>query len=158
MPNSGLGTSPFGAKADIIADTAALVTVGGAALIAPRMPIVSRIAVATVFGHEAFKSTWGLNKNRIWRKAGGNDNLYIKPTLNGKCSMAEKMTAVGFAVLSSDFDEQAYRQPLAAAALAFAVIGTARGEQERQDYEGIANEMIENLHNTVPELDISIAV
>lgn len=150
LPDSDLGTSTFGARADIVADTAALVIVGGSAIVAPRMPLVSRVAVALTFGHEGFKSVWGLNKNRLWKNAGGQGNLYIKPTLDGKCSMAEKMTSIGLAVLSSDFDEHKYRQPIAAASLAFAVIGTARGEQERQEYEGVANEMIDNLTNIIP--------
>lgn len=154
LPNSKLGTSSFGAKSDIIADTAALLIIGGAALTSPRMPVVSKAAVATTLGHEGFKSIWGLNKNRQWRDAGGDGNLYIKPSLNGKCSMAEKMTALGLAVLSSDFDDQRLRQPIAAAALAFSAIGTARGEHERRDYEGVASNMINELKHTLQDTGI----
>jgi hypothetical protein len=151
FPDSGLGTSEFGAKADIVADTIAVLEIGGAALIAPRMPIIGRAAVGIAMGHEAIKTAWSLNMVRKYRSAGGQDIPYIKPSNEGKCSMAEKMTAIGLAVLSSDFDNQKIRQPIAATALAFAVIGTARGEEQRQEYREVADRMIEELSEDIPE-------
>ena len=141
-PNSRLGTSDFGAKADPIADTMAVLQIGGAAIFAPRMPIMGRAAVATAIGHEGFKGVWALRANKAWKTAGGDGNLYIPPTQEGKCSMAEKMSATGLAVLASDFDDQRIRQPIAGAALALSVMGTLRGENERQHYAGVAQEMI----------------
>lgn len=149
LPDSGLGSSEFGAEADIVADTLALLEICGAALIAPRVPVAGKLAVATTLGHEGMKAVWGLNKNRLYRKAGGS-KLYIPPTDEGKCSMAEKMMAVGLAVLASDFDDQRIRQPLALTSLALAGIGTLRGEEQRQIYENVANEMIANLQGTPP--------
>jgi hypothetical protein len=156
LPDSGLGTSEFGAKADIVADTVALLEIGGAALFAPRMPITGKLAVGITLGHESLKSVWGLRKNHEYRNAGSKENLYIKPTIEGKCSMAEKMVAVGLAVLASDFNKQKYRQPIAATALAFAVIGTARGEEQRQEYREIADNMIAELSGNIPELNSNI--
>ena len=60
--------------------------------------------------------------------------------------MAEKMTSIGLAIVASDFDDQRIRQPLAATSLAFALMGSARGENERQHYKGVVAEMIDRLN------------
>lgn len=144
FPESGLGTSTFGRTADIAADTAALLEIGVAAMIGPRIPLIGKGAVGIVFGHEGVKSAWALNANRLYRNAGSEEQLYIPPTNAGKCSMAEKMAAVGLAVLASEFNHQIPRQTLASAAMAFALIGTARGEEERKKYAEKAHDMIES--------------
>ncbi len=144
FPKSGLGSSSFGQKADIVADTLALMEISLAALAGPRVPILGKVAVATTLGHEGFKAAWGINKARVFKSAGGGV-LYVTPTNEGKCSMAEKMVSVGLAVIASDLDAPVARQAFSAASLAFALMGTARGEIERRKYADIADKMIKQL-------------
>jgi phosphatidylglycerophosphate synthase len=140
-PEWKLGSSEFGALADKYADTAAVLTVAGAALIAPRMPVVGRAAVLTAFGQEGVKAAWAVRKGLEHRKATGK-NLNIPPSIEGKEAMAEKMTALGLAILASDLEKPAPRQAVSAAALGFAVVGSLRAERERDKYDQMADEMI----------------
>jgi hypothetical protein len=140
-PESGLGSSTRGAELDPIADTAALLIVSSAALFAPRMPLTGRAAIAAALGHEGFKAAWAIGKNNLYQDV-ANERLAIKPTLEGKESMAEKFAAVGLAVLASDFDNPYARNILGTAATALAATGVIRGEGERRIYDTLANEMI----------------
>lgn len=141
FPDSGLGTSKTGAEWDPIADSAAVLMVGAACLIAPRVPHLARAGVATALGHEGFKAAWALRKNAEYEEVAG-ERLKISPTLEGKASMAEKLSAIGTAVLASDFDNQFARQSIAAGSVYFGVTGAFRAEQQRQHYAGIADQMI----------------
>lgn len=143
-PESGLGTSSFGTEADIIADTAALVEVGLAALEAPRVPMLSKIAIGTVLGHEVVKGGWAMTAAANYTRQTG---LRIKPatTVQGKASMAEKMIAVGAGVMASDFDNKAMRQGFSLVALTAAGFGTARAEQQRGFYSRYFEECYEKV-------------
>jgi hypothetical protein len=141
FPNSGLGSSKIGAEWDPIADTGALLIVGGASLFAPRLSYLSRVSIALALGHEGYKSAWAIGKNKQYGEV-ASGRLQIKPTIEGKESMAEKFTAVGLAILSSDFDNPDVRRVLSAGALAMAVTGTLRAESQRRIYDEMANELI----------------
>jgi len=140
-PEWHIGTSTKGAEYDPIADTAAILIVSSAALFAPRMPVVGRAAIATALGHEGRKVAWAIGKNNLYKEVAG-ERLHIPPSLEGKESMAEKLSAIGLAVLASDFDNQYARQTLSASAMALAVTGARRAEGERLIYDGIADSMI----------------
>ncbi len=149
FPGSWLGSSEIGAEWDPIADTAAIITVGSAGLIAPRMPVLGRAAIATALGHEGYKAAWAIGKNKEYKAIAGK-SLKIAPTIEGKESMAEKFSAIILAVAASDFDNQYYRQTLSAAALGLAVTGSLRAESQRRVYNMIADNMIADLQ---PELN-----
>lgn len=143
-PNSGLGSSTKGAELDPIADTAAILIVSSAALFAPRMPRMGKAAIATALGHEGFKAAWAIRKNNAYEEVAG-ERLRIRPTVEGKESMFEKFSAVGMAVLASDFDNEYARNALASGALAMAAAGTNRGESQRRIYDAIADGMMEDV-------------
>ena len=140
-PNSGLGVSTFGEEFDPVADTAAILFVGSACLRAPRMPVTAKLAVATALGHEGFKAAWALRTNHDYQRLSG-ERLKIKPTIEGKESMAEKLSAIGMAVLASDFDHPIVRQTLSAGALGFATVGSLRAERQRDIYNTQAMQMM----------------
>lgn len=141
VPDWRIGTSVKGAEWDPIADTMGVIIVGAACLRAPRMPIVAKAAVATALGHEGFKAAWAIGKNRDYKALTG-QGLHIKPTVDGKESMAEKLLAIGAAVMASDFDNPVARQTLSATALVLAGTGSIRAESQRRIYDEQANQMM----------------
>lgn len=144
FPESGLGTSKIGAEWDPIADSAAVLMVGAACLVAPRVPVLAKVGVASALGQEGFKAVWALRQNAEYSELAGS-RLVITPTLEGKASMAEKLSAIGTAVLASDFDNAVLRQGLGAGSLYFGVTGAFRAESQRQEYVEIAEQMIASL-------------
>jgi phosphatidylglycerophosphate synthase len=142
FPDSGLGSSTRGEELDPIADTLAVLEVGTACLFAQRVPKAAKAAVAISLGHEVLKAGWAFNANRRHQNVSGGERLKIKPTPEGKASMAEKLSSIGLAVLASDFDDAKIRTVLSAASLAFAGTGSLRAEKERQRYAKQAEEMI----------------
>lgn len=141
-PESGLGASKFGADVDEYVDAAAMIIVGGAALVAPRMPIPGRLAVAAILGNEGTKVAWALQKNEEYRQVAEGRRLRIPASLANKEAMAEKITGMVVAVLASDFDDPRTRNALGAVAFGFAAAGSVRSQVHRQEYEELANQMI----------------
>lgn len=133
-PASKMGTSTKGAKADKYADAMALVTVAGAAILAPRVSVPGKLAVGTILAQEGYKTIWaGVRAAQHARETG--ELLEIPVSLEGKEAMAEKFVALESAVLTGDTDNPFLRTSLGIAALAFAGVGSWRGEQVRRAYE-----------------------
>lgn len=152
FPNSGLGTSTFGAELDPLADTAALLIVSSAALFAPRVTRTGKLAIATALGHEGFKAAWAMDRNQEFQNLTGN-RLSIQPTLAGKESMAEKFSAIGLATLASDFDHQPTRKILSLVALGMAATGSIRAESQRRIYDEIADQTIAHAQRNQDHLE-----
>lgn len=133
-PDSGLGTSTKGAKADKYADAISLITVAGAAMLAPRVSIPGKLAVGTILAQEGYKTIWaGVRAAQYARETG--ELLEIPVNLEGKEAMSEKFVALESAVLTGDTDSPLLRISLGIAALSFAGIGAWRGEKVRRGYE-----------------------
>lgn len=140
-PDSGLGSTEHGARNDPIADTMALIEIGGAILKAPRVTPAAKMATAAVFGAEGYKTQWALRRNAAFKARTG-EQLILPTSLEGKEAMAEKMTTLILATATHDTDNPLLRTALSAGAMTFAGIGTARGERARQAYEPLIEDML----------------
>ncbi len=150
-PESGLGTSTKGAKADKYADAAALLTVAGAALLAPRVSVPGKLAVGTILLQEGYKTAWaGVRAAQYARETG--QLLEIPVDHEGKEAMAEKFVALESAVLTGDTDNRMLRASFGGAALAFAGIGSWRGEKVRHGYEQIFTGLLHEHNAQIAEL------
>ncbi len=137
-PDSGRGTTNHGKLADPIADTAGLLTVSTGALLSQRVSPAAKCAIGLVLGVEANKAAWAYRQASSYKKATGKD---LKPnvSLEGKEAMAEKFTALLFAVATSEVEPGWKQSLLGAVAVGFAVSGTIRGESARRDYSEVIN-------------------
>lgn len=176
-PGSGWGSTAHGAPWDTYADTLALLTVGQAALLAPRVSKPAKAAMGLVLAQEGYKASWAFKRNRAFRESvrnhegvlielksfGAIDELPALPkklelptSLKGKESMAEKLTAAVAAVATNDFDNALLRSTLGTTAMAFATAGVLRGEAARREYEPvidiIMNQQAMALHDTEAQL------
>ncbi|MCA9331933.1 hypothetical protein KC968_03270 [Candidatus Saccharibacteria bacterium] len=140
-PDSGLGTSTKGTKADKYADAVALLTVAGASLLAPRISKSGKLAVGTILTQEGYKTVWaGIRAAQFANETG--QLLEIPVTMEGKEAMAEKFVALESAVLTGDTDNRLLRNVLGGTALAFAGIGAYRGEKVRSQYETVYQDLL----------------
>lgn len=156
-PDSGLGTSKHGAAGDKYADAAALLTVSGAALLAPRISLPGKMAVGTILAQEGYKIIWASVRAAQYARETGK-LLDLPVTMQGKEAMAEKFVGLGSAICTGDTDNPLLRASFGAAALAFAGIGSLRGEFVRQDYEQKFNRLMQEHDHQVsklPEMDLS---
>ena len=90
-PESGLGVSTAGADLDPLADTAAILEVAAAALVAPRVSTLGKMAVATMFGQEGFKTKWALGANKIYKAQTNGERLTMPVSNEGKEAMAKNL-------------------------------------------------------------------
>lgn len=162
-PNSGWGCTAHGAPWDTYADTSALLIVGAATLLAPRVSKPAKAAMSMVLAQETSKAHWAFASNQEYmRHVKLNrslaemllsmdliDEMPVLPgklelptSVDGKEAMAEKLTAAVLAVATNDFDNQVVRTGLGVGALTFASIGTIRGERARGDYEPVVHKLI----------------
>lgn len=148
FPNSGLGTSKFGAKADTVADPAGAVPVSVSTLVSERVPLAAKAGVAAVLTQEAAKINWARQANRDFLQAGGDEQLFIQPTKEGKAAMAEKFACLGVAALASEFDSPTVKHVLGAVALYFGVTGALRGNEQVGLYKTEAAELTRQLQTT----------
>lgn len=149
IPDSGRGATVIGESADPIADSLLLLEVGGAALLAPRVSMLGKLAVALILAQETRKAAWAITTDRKYRELTGN-KLTITTTMNGKEAMAEKILAGGLATWTNDVEHPVAKLVLGVAALGFAVSGALRGHEEFQKYKVIADDMI--LQAQTPEI------
>lgn len=142
-PESGMGTSKFGAKADIYADASALLIVAGAALLAPRVSVPGKIAVGIILAQEGYKTGWAAIRAAQYMRASG-EMLDIPTETEGKIAMVKKFAAIEAAVLTGDTDNPYARGGLGAVAIGFAIDGTVQGEIARRDYQEIFETKMED--------------
>ena len=129
LPHLERGTTEIGAKADTYADASALVLIGGAVLMAPRVPMSAKVGVAVILGQEGAKVAWALAADQQYKDAGGTDHLYITPTIGGKAAMAEKFSALAVAAGANDVDNYIVKQALGLVSLDLAITGSLRGNE-----------------------------
>jgi phosphatidylglycerophosphate synthase len=141
-PESGWGVTAHGATADTLADTAALLEVCSATMVAPRVTIGAKVAMGAILGQEGFKTLWAARRNRQVYQATGH-RLELPSSQAGKEAMAEKLTAATAAVATNDVENPLARQSLTAIALVFAGTGVVRGEYARQRYEPLVRDILE---------------
>ena len=141
FPRSGRGATVIGESGDPIADSLLLLEVGAAALVAPRVNILGKMAVAVILAQETKKSVWAIRTAKTYNDLTG-ERLTIATTLDGKEAMAEKILAGGLATWTNDVKHPGARLALGVAALGFAVSGAVRGHQEFIKYKATAAEMI----------------
>lgn len=140
-PESGLGTSTKGAEGDKYADALALLTVSGAALLAPKVSPLGKAAVGTVLAQEGYKTVWAAVRAAQYANKTG-ELLEIPTDMEGKEAMAEKFVAIEAAVMTAETDNPYARLALGSAALGFALAGSWRGEKVRQRYDEISTELM----------------
>lgn len=146
FPQSGRGATKIGEGGDPIADTLLLLEVGGAALAAPRVNILGKLAVSVILAQETQKALWAVNTAKTYhRYAGG--KIPIKTTIDGKEAMAEKILAGGLATWTNDFEDPLIRVSLGAASLGFAIAGALRGHREFLKYQSTAEDIIARVQN-----------
>lgn len=134
-PDSGLGTSKYGASADTIADVGTVIPVGLATMSADRVPLLAKLGLGAVLTQEATKISWAARANSEYKQASGEDRLFIQPTKGGKEAMAEKFACLGLAVLANETDRPVVRGIIGAAALYFGVTGALRGNEAVGQYK-----------------------
>ncbi len=159
-PESGLGTSNFGADWDPRADTMALLILSGGVLRAPRVTRTAKAATGLVLGQEGVKAAWAITSNHRYNSIKPEDaeNLskLLPVTKDGKEAMAEKFAAICCAVATNDFDNPYVRASLSAGAVAFASTGTLRGERVRNGYNMKLKEIMAGLENLPPSSVIDL--
>lgn len=148
FPDSGRGTTKWGATIDVVSDTSALIIVGAGAVLSPKINWTAKAAIGLTLGHEITKAVWATNKGRQYKALTG-DILNIKPTNEGKESMAEKYLGVILLMnTASQEKNRSLRTLLTIGGLLFSASGTVRSEKQRQMYNQIASQKIENAKNT----------
>lgn len=134
FPDSERGTTIHGAVWDPRMDTVAALILCGAILKAPRVSPLGKAAVGIVLGQEGAKTAWAINADVQYRAlTEAEEHLWIQPTKEGKAAMAEKLTAICFAVATNETDNFIYETALGASALAFGTMGSMRAEQTRRN-------------------------
>lgn len=136
FPDSGLGRSEFGAKADQYADSVAVLEVTVATLLAPRVSWLGKAAVATVLAQEGHKIQWAVRSAKDYYAQTG-ELLDIPTEPEGQESMAEKLVAACAAVATGETDNRLYRASFGALAMGFASAGSLRGERVRRHYNEV---------------------
>ncbi|MEO6513103.1 MAG: CDP-alcohol phosphatidyltransferase family protein [Candidatus Saccharimonadales bacterium] len=134
FPGSGRGSTKLGEAADPIADTAAFLEVAVAALKAPHVSKLGKVAVGIVLTGESVKTGWAIWSNFKHRRATG-EQLVIKPSRSGKIATAEKFAALTAAIGTHDLEPGRKRTWLGVVAVGAAIDGTVRGEKARQSYQ-----------------------
>ena len=150
-PEWEIGTSKIGTEGDQIADTAAILIVGAAALRAPRVSLPGKLAIVTALGQEGVKTGWALKSQFEYGLEHGG-KLEIPTLPDGKAAMAEKLTGVVLGVATNDFESFRVRVALGAGAVGFAGLGAMRGEHVRQEYEATFEDMMTGVEFDVPDL------
>lgn len=148
-PESGLGTSKFGTKADTYADASAMLIVAGAALLAPRVSAPGKAAVGIVLAQEGYKTGWAALRAAQYLQATG-ELLEIPTDIIGKVAMVKKFVAIEAAVCTGDFDNPYIRQGLGAASLGFALAGASDGESARTSYQELFEFKMEDIPKILP--------
>ena len=150
FPDLQLGSSEFGARADIGADVAASLVLAGAVLLGPKVTKAGKLAVAGVLGKEGTKALWYMAKNKDFKDALYEGEL---PSINldipvdnlGKEAVVEEGIALVCAVATNDVDNPRGRIILSGLALAHSGASLVHGEVIRRQYDTIANEQIASI-------------
>jgi hypothetical protein len=176
-PDSRLGGSAHGMPLDTYMDTAGVGIVLGATLRAPRVSFAGKLAAGSILGVETKKSIWAVKSkheydNAVKEHSGALAMLHmddddfempdfskfgIPASAEGKAAMAEKLFGTVIATATNDVDGFWKRRALDAGALAFAGLGSVRGEKARQEYEEIAGELIQVHFDAAQEIYEEIA-
>lgn len=144
-PQLERGTTEIGAKGDTYADASALLFIGGAILMAPRVPMSAKLGVTIILGQEGAKVAWALSADQAYKDAGSTDHLYIPPTMGGKAAMAEKFSALAAAAAANDVDNLIVKQGLGLVSLDLALTGSLRGNEAVGVYKQEAAALIREL-------------
>ena len=168
-PDTGWGSTAHGAPWDTYADTGAILIVGGASLLAPRVTRGAKAAIGITLGQETTKAVWAIRSNKAFLGAVDlhrdaiNTSLAEDPedealiaelsllptklklpsSAKGKAAMADKLTGLTLGVATNDFDNPVTRSGLTAGALYFSGVGAWNGEAARQAYKPDVRELIE---------------
>jgi len=174
VPTWRIGNSAHGVPLDIYMDALAMLGLGAAIMVAPRISLAGKAATASVLGAEGVKAGWGLISNKRYgdavkrhetallgfhRNEGDSElpefshRLELPPTIGGKSAMAEKMTSVVVAVATSEVDTFLARRALDGAALYFASVGCRRGEEARGNYRVQTNDLVDFHHEEARVLE-----
>ncbi|MBP6880665.1 hypothetical protein KBC31_03500 [Candidatus Saccharibacteria bacterium] len=140
-PESGLGASVFGKKVDPYADSLFCLGALAGTVFSKNVPIIGKMAASAVGAQEGSKAIWAVNAAFQYRKA-TEQNLEITGTVQGKDGMAQKMTALELAIMSSEIADPAIKNLAAIGALFFAVSGSYEGELARRGYDITTQEEI----------------
>lgn len=132
-PEFRMGSTEIGKALDPIADTAAFLEISVAALKAPRVSKLGKIAVGIVLAGESVKTAWATWANIKHRRTTG-EQLVIKPSRQGKIATAEKFAALTAAVATHDLKPGRKRTMLGILAVGTAIDGVIRGEKARREY------------------------
>lgn len=142
-PDSGRGTTKWGASADVVADTLSLIIVGAGAVLSPKIDKAAKAAIGVTLAHELGKAKWAKDKAEEYKDLTGRV-LAIEPTPEGKESMAEKYLGITLLVNTAGLKEGSSLKHLTTlAGFMFNIIGTKRSEEQRKVYDQNATELIE---------------
>ncbi len=149
-PESGLGTSKFGAQADTYADGAAILILCPAVVTAPHISNRSKVTMGLIGAQEVKKVAWAKSANDQYlelteRKLGEAKTLYIEPTIDAKEQIARKATAGLAALATHDLRDPISRFALDATCAGFGQAGMRQAEQVYAYYDVTFQEMMEQL-------------
>jgi hypothetical protein len=133
FPDSGYGTTEFGAAADPIADVAAVFEVAAASLAAKRVSNTAKLAAGIIIASDGVKAAWATRANARHRATTG-QQLIIRPGIKGKTGTASKLVALAAIVSTHELEPGRRRTALGWSALGLAIFGSALSESARRDY------------------------
>ena len=150
FPDLQLGSSEFGAQADVAADVIGSLVLAGAVLLGPKVTKAGKLAVAGILGKEGTKAVWYMAKNKEFKDALRERelpsvSLYIPVAYLGKEAVVEEGIALVCAVATNDVDNPYGRNILSALALAHSGASLLHGEDVRHQYDAAANEQIASI-------------
>ncbi|CAN5191039.1 hypothetical protein BH09PAT3_BH09PAT3_4380 [soil metagenome] len=140
LPGSGLGSSEFGAKADVAYDVLSGVIIGSALMVGPNVSKTAKLAVGVALGKDLSKTARYMGMNRDFKEALRQGelpitNLDIPVNFDGKESTVEQGMALTLATATNDFENPYVRATLSGLAVAHAIAGNIHGERAAEDYD-----------------------
>ena len=134
FPESGIGSSKFGAQLDPQADSMAGLIMGAAALRSPNIPWRAKAGIAGILATETHKTVWAVRKNYHSLTETG-ESFAFHPGKVGKTSTAEKFGAFILAAAAHDTEDTQQRDKFANYSLLMASAGIATGELALRGYK-----------------------
>lgn len=144
FPNCGRGATVYGTRADVMADTSALMITASALLLSPKTDFMSRMAIGLIGAQEVHKSIWAIRRNQQYRQATNGNYPTVQPSAIGKESMLEKFMTTANA-LSAHEAVGVKRVVHGIAALGLGILSVLHAESARRDYMASTSQSIAEL-------------
>ncbi len=150
VPQWGIGSTEFGAKADTYCDGAAILILCPAIVAAPHISPRSKVIMAGIGAQEVKKVAWAKGANDDYkalteRKLGEAATVYIEPTIDAKEAIARKAAAGLAALATHDLRDPVSRYVLDATCAGFGQAGMRQATEVYKEYDVTFQQMMEQL-------------